>query len=63
MKEDFGFTLIILIIFASITISKYTDSLENKEAIKAGLEQCVIKDKTIWSKDCEKTLKIYKIKD
>ena len=57
-------TLIIIIIITALSFKEYNEGLQNKEAIKVGLEQCIISDtKTIWVKDCEKTLKIYKDKD
>ena len=59
-----GYALIITIMLTALSFSEYNKGLENKEAIKAGLEQCIISDtKTIWVKDCEKTLKIYKDKN
>ena len=63
MNENLGFVLVMLIVFSGLAFNSYYNSLENREAIKAGLEQCIVNKETIWVKDCEKTLKIYKTKD
>jgi hypothetical protein len=60
MNETLGLVLIVLISFTTLSISDYLTSLDNREAIKAGLEQCKIGDQTIWVKDCKETLKLYK---
>jgi len=60
MNEILGWVLAALIFFTAITINSYTESVENKEAIKAGLEECRIDNRTIWVKDCKETLKAYR---
>ena len=42
MNEILGWVLAVLIFFTALTIDRYFDSKENKEAIKASLEQCRI---------------------
>jgi hypothetical protein len=64
--EMISISVIVIVIFGGLSLDDYNKKQVDIEAIKAGLEQCIIdsglRNKTIWVKDCEK-YKVKNIKD
>ena len=45
---------IIIAAFALFVLGIITNSVEDIRAIEAGLQQCVVENKTVWQKECGK---------
>jgi hypothetical protein len=59
---DTTLVALVVLFFAYKVTQTYNEKQEHIEAIKAGLEECVIPERPnqeIWVKDCEKYIKIY----